>query len=432
MRGGYVWRSSADLAKREGEGKVELLTVWVQPPGTPFVGEALVDVFEWTGDEVYRDAARETAACLIAGQLRSGGWDASIELDPARRRRYAYRVDGAGSSRQRNNTSLDDDKTQSALRMLMRYDRASGFADREVHEAALFALESLAGAQFPNGAWPHVYTGPPKPEDFPLRRASFYASGVEHTRIKEYWTLYTLNDNLMPDVIDTLLLAWRVYGDDRWLDAVKKAGDFLILAQMPEPQPGWAQQYDFEMRPAWARRFEPAAITGGESQQVMATLMDLCELTGERKYLEPLSRALAYYRRSLLADGRLARFYELGSNEPLYFTKDYELTHSDADMPTHYGFKVSSKLDALQARYDALATKDWSRPKPEPVLAKPRAPDASEVRRVIAALDERGAWVDEGRMRYFGDGDDTRRVIDPRTFARNIRTLAQWIATREE
>ena len=31
--------------------------------------------------------------------------------------------------------------------------------------------------------------------------------------------------------------------------------------QMPDPQPGWAQQYDYDMRPMWARKFEPAAIT---------------------------------------------------------------------------------------------------------------------------------------------------------------------------
>jgi len=33
--GGYLWRYSADLARREGEGKAHASTVWVQPPGTP-------------------------------------------------------------------------------------------------------------------------------------------------------------------------------------------------------------------------------------------------------------------------------------------------------------------------------------------------------------------------------------------------------------
>jgi len=40
--GGYLWRYSEDLQKREGEGKATATVVWVQPPGTPSVGMALL------------------------------------------------------------------------------------------------------------------------------------------------------------------------------------------------------------------------------------------------------------------------------------------------------------------------------------------------------------------------------------------------------
>jgi hypothetical protein len=59
--------------------------------------------------------------------------------------------------------------------------------------------------------------------------------------------------------------------------------------------------------------------------------------------LEPVPRAIAYLKRSRLPDGRLARFYELRTNRPLYFTKDYKLTFSDADVPTHYAFKSTTR-----------------------------------------------------------------------------------------
>ena len=117
---------------------------------------------------------------------------------------------------------------------------------------------------------------------------------------------------------------------------------------MPEPQPGWAQQYDREMHPAWARKFEPPSITGGESQGAIRILMDVYRHTGDKKYLEPIPRALDYLDKSQLASGRLARFYELKTNKPLYFTKTYELTYDDSDMPTHYGFKLDGKLDQLR------------------------------------------------------------------------------------
>src|SRR5690606_15434487 len=101
-------------------------------------------------------------------------------------------------------------------------------------------------------------------------------------------------------------------------------GDFIRLAQLPKPQPAWAQQYDADMHPAWARKFEPPAVSGAESQGVLRILMALYRRTGERRFLEPIPRALRYLKASRRDDGRLARFYELGTNRPLYLTTKYE------------------------------------------------------------------------------------------------------------
>jgi hypothetical protein len=51
-----------------------------------------------------------------------------------------------------------------------------------------------------------------------------------------------------------------------------------------------------------------------------------------------------------------------------------------------------------------------------------------QVRRLIVALDDRGAWVEEGRLRYHGKADDTTRIIDSATFARNVDILGQYLA----
>jgi len=422
--GGYVWQYSADLSRREGEGKVGLTTVWVQPPGTPFVGEAFVEAYEQTGEKCCLDAARAAAEVLLRGQMHSGGWGDRVELDPAARRRHAYRVDGKPGRKARNYSSLDDDKTQSALRFLMRYDRATKLARRDVHQAARAALDCLLAAQFPNGGWPQVYKGPADADAWPAKPAG-YPQGGPSERVKAYWDLPTLNDNLMSDVIDTLLLAAEVYRDDRCPQAAMRAADFLLLAQMPAPQPAWAQQYGRDMCPAWARKFEPPAICGGESQTVMGTLLDIYERTGRRKYADAVARALAYLKRSRLADGRLARFYEMKTNRPLYFTRDYRLTYDDADVPTHYSFKVSSRLESIEKRLAALTARPWRPPAPG---AAPSRPSASAVRGIIDALDARGAWVQPGRMRYWPKTDSTTHVISPGTFARNLRLLARYAA----
>jgi hypothetical protein len=430
MHGGYVYRYSADLKKREGEGKVGIDTVWVQPPGTPAVGLAYLDAFERTHEKYLLDAARDAGEALIQGQLRSGGWNASIEFAPEERAKHAFRTDPP-HKKGRNWTTFDDDKSQSAMRFLMRLDKALEFKDDRVHEAITFALDSVLNAQFPNGGWPQGYQEFPDPAKYPVKPASYPESWPRKYPGGDYWVFYTFNDNAVADTIDMLLLAADVYSEPRYRAAALRAGDFIRLAQMPEPQPAWAQQYDFEMHPVWARKFEPPAISGGESQGIIAVLLRLYIETRDRKFLEPIPPALAYLRGSLLPDGRLARFYELRTNQPLYLTTQYELTADDGDLPTHYGFKVSSNLDQLAKQYD-----EASKASPDQLakLRQQRAnrgqgtPAERTVRDVISALDERGAWVESGRLRYHGKSDDTDRIIDSTTFIKNIGTLSRYLA----
>ncbi len=431
--GGYVYRYAADLSKREGEGKTDPDTVWVQPPGTPAVGLALVDAYERTGERFLLDAASDAAECLVRGQLRSGGWTNSIEFDPDARRKFAYRVDPP-RAKAFNVSTFDDDKTQSAMRFLIRFDQATKFKNDRVHEAILFALDSVLNAQFPNGAWSQGWDEFPDPKDDRLRpkRASYPADWPREYPGGKYWFHYTFNDNTVSDTIDMLLLAARTYGEPRYRAAALRAGDFILLAQMPDPQPAWAQQYDYDMHPVWARRFEPPAITGSESQRLISVLLRIYVETGDRKYLEPVPRAIEYLKRSRLPDGKLARFYELRTNKPLYLTRKYELTYDDGDLPTHYGFKVDGRLDAVEREHQRVArlTPDQLEAERTPRPRRPEKPDslAGQVRSVIESLDQRGAWVEDGRMSYHGKDDDTREIIDSRTFIRNIGILSRYLA----
>lgn len=429
--GGYVYRYSHDLAKREAEGKTGPDTVWVQPPGTPAVGAALLDAYERTGESYLLDAARAAGECLRQGQLVSGGWTDRIEFDPAQRRRFTYRTEERHEQRSFNVTTFDDDKTQSALRLLMRLDQTLEFRDAPLHEAATYALDAVLRAQFPHGGWPQGFDTFPDPTEHSVRQATFPEQWSREYPGGAYWRYPTFNDNSLADTIDMLLLASQIYRDERYRAAARRGGDFILLAQLPDPQPAWAQQYNFQLQPAWARKFEPPAISGGESQGIIRILLRLYEESGERKYLEPIPRALAYLKKSEIAPGKLARFYELRTNRPLYFTRDYQLTYDDRDLPTHYSFQVSHRLDELQRRYDELAPLD------EQQLAERRAagarrrderPNDERVRAVIQALDERGAWVTEGRLRYHGAQDDTRQIIDSSHFCRQVEVLSRYLA----
>lgn len=439
VEGTYLWLYSEDLSQREGEGKATATQGWVQPPGTPAVGLAFLAAWKATSNAYYLDAARETAHGLARGQLRSGGWTYSIDFSAEGRRKAAYR-DGGGNNA-RNVSTLDDDTTQCALRFLMRTDQALGFREKKLRDCIEYALKALLQAQYPNGAWPQGFDRPPDPGKFPVKQASLPEAWPRvWPGSGEYWLRYTLNDNSLATTLETLFEADRIYREARagtnfnalavqCRKAAEKASGFLLLAQMPEPQPAWAQQYDFDMHPAWARKFEPPAVTAGESQGVLRTLLMLARETGDRKYLAPVATALEYLRRSRLPDGRLARFYELRSNRPLYFTKDYALTYDDGDLPTHYAFKVTDKTEPIAREYQRmkqLSAEELRKPAAAvPTQATPEL--IADVRAVVASQDSRGRWVEEGSLR--GAQQTRRRVIRSATFVRHVELLSRYLAT---
>lgn len=431
--GGYLWRYSADLTLREGEGVVTTQTIWTQPPGTPTLGEAFLDLYAATRDPQFLDAARQVGKALRQGQMLSGGWQASIEFEPQRRAKWAYRTHAKQPRRAKDQSSLDDDKSQSSMRFVVRLDKALAFQDEAVHEMAVFALNGLVEhGQFANGGFPQVYSrtlqetlpnaiDPSAPASFPDSWSRKYEGH------QNYWYRPTLNDNLAPDVFATLMLAHRVYGDQRYRKAAIKLADFLVLAQLPEPQPAWAQQYSYTMQPIWARKFEPAAVTGGESQGVIRTLLDIYVSTGDKKYLKPIPRALDYLERSQLPDGRLARFYELGSNRPLYFSKDYQITYDDSDMPTHYGFQVASSVAKLRVKYKEVSslTQPQLEKRREALGRSTRRVSEQDVSALIESMDERGAWVSSEGMRFH---KRPGAVIDMRRTAENLTAIAAFLA----
>ncbi len=418
--GGYVYYYSLDLKQRWGEGRASPDILFVQPPGTPTVGMAYLKAFEATHDKFYLDAAREAGGCLVYGQLQSGGWTQVIHFAPAKRV-GKYRNGKGGNW---NGSSLDDGQTQAALQFLMRLDRALDFKDERVHDAVSYGLDMLLKAQFANGGFPQVWI---KPTEAKVAGRAKYPERDWKTegRVKNYWDYPTLNDGLAGTVADVLIKAHDIYKEPKYMAAAVKLGDFLVAAQMPDPQPGWCQQYGYDMTPIWARKFEPPAITGHESQDAMRALIRLARFTGEAKYLEPIPKALAYFKKSLMPDGRVARFYELKTNKPLYMTKQYELTYDDSAAPTHYGWRQPARFDQIEKEYeDAKAGRA--------VTVKRRTPKEAEVRRILKELDTDGRWVSIHAGEHltgqpkFAPGF---RFLSSAVFSQYVETLARFLAT---
>lgn len=510
-QGGYHYYYAEDLSYGRSEHAEGPTMVENQREATPIAGMAFLEAWDATGDRYYLEAARAAALALVKGQHCSGGWDYTIEFDPVKRKRYPYRADNNcgvvhrpadAQDWSQPYTNLDDNTTQACLRLMMRVDRELRFQDAAIHEAALYALNKLMEAQYPNGAWPQRFFEPPDPVKFPVRKASYPESWPRQWLGPNYQHLYTFNDNTISDMIDAFLEASHIYNEPRYRAVAERGGGFMLLAQMPEPQPAWAQQYDISMHPAWARVFEPPSVTGGESQGILKTLLVLYQETGNRKYLDAVPRALEYLKRSVLppvdhyveARSRipkgapvLARFYELQTNKPLYITKGtrvtvtgrpamnldgYQISYSDKSVITHYGVLVSgAQLDSIAAEYKRLASADTAAirrpdrlhglsPWSEGLSVGSRRAAAQGVKEIMAAMDSRGAWVEQGSIGkadrvvsvfaakdmvvkiggqvipfqenqtvevFQGVERPRERIIRTETFAKNLEALGRWL-----
>lgn len=405
--GGYVYYVAPDFSWRLGEGKATPDQIFVQPPGTPAVGLAYLKAFEATGDKFYLDAAREAAEALVHGQLASGGWMQTIDFAPKGGRVGKYRNGKGGSW---DASTFDDGISQGALRLIMQADRALKFQHRAIHECSESARKAVLAAQFSNGAIPQVWTGPVAAAQAVKASYPDYDWHTEN-HLKDYWNMPTLNDDIALFFAEAMLDGWEIYKDERCRAALVKLGDFLLLAQMPEPQPGWAQQYDLQMRPIWARKFEPPALASRETMSAIEILQRVNRLTGDKKYLEPIPRSLAWLKRSLLPDGHLSRYYELRTNKPLYMTTDYRLTFDDTNLPQHYGWKIESRIADLE---------------------KPIAAAKPDVQKILRELDAEGRWIStfaEG-MRLVGNPKfkPGQQFIASEVFNRNIEALSEHVA----
>lgn len=425
QHGGYASSWEKDLSMAYAEGKKSPTVISIQPPGTTTVGMVLLKAYEATGDKQFLLAARAAAQALIECQLASGGWPADFDFKDEKSKKWHLRQqvlagDTEPGKRDAHST-LDDNKTQSALLFLVELGRLPDYStDVALQECLKFGMDSLLGAQFPNGAWPQQFNGPADPAA-PVLKAAYPKEWPRTFPKEKYISYYTLNDGNMQKIVQLLLRTYELTKDERYLNSAKKAGDFFILAQMPEPQPSWAQQYNHQMEPVWARKFEPPCVSGGESLSTMETLHELYVVTGDEKYLKPLPAAFAWYERSALPDGQYARFYELQTNKPLYFVKDtYEMVYDDSNLPTHYGFK----LDTVKRDLDRLK-EQMAKPREE-LLAKRAGPSDEKgwASRAKGAADKAAQAVKfqtpEG---YWLKGDE----IDAGEFSKNMQAMSVYV-----
>mgnify|MGYP001818618366 FL=1 len=165
-------------------------------------------------------------------------------------------------------------------------------------------------SQYPSGGWPQRY--PPAPEWG--KREGF----------PDYTAYVTLNDNVAQNNIRFLLLVLQQLEDERVREPLRRAMDLFIELQQPAPSAGWSLQYTADLEPVAARTYEPRSVSPHTTGAAVNSLMDFYQLTGDRKYLEPIPAALDWLQSIEIPESEQAgdgrNFYpyvEIGTNRYL-------------------------------------------------------------------------------------------------------------------
>lgn len=406
--GGYVYNVTPDLSKRWGEGPADAQTIEVQPPGTPAVGQSFLRIYKATGDTKALAAAQDAANALIRGQNKNGGWDHTINF----------------ADLSNETVSFDDDQSQSAVSFLIAMNKEVD--DTNLSSATRRAVDMMITTQLPNGGWPHLY---------PERG--------------NYHDYATFNDGGINDCIRVMIEAYQFYKGDKTIEkSLRKAARFMMISQLPPPQPGWAQQYNEYLQPAWARTFEPPSVCPAVTIKNINTLIDLYLALGDETLLEPIPDALRWLHEIRMDNGKWARFVELGTNKPLYYDRprirvnSLEELHPERRTGYAYETNLEKPLAASDKRYEKAIKLGreglWKDENPQ--LSKEeliqRMNDLSaDVKKIIESQESSGAWISRDDRfktpppkgaRWNGEYTVMDRISSS-VFNRNVATLCEYL-----
>lgn len=268
--------------------------------------------------------AIEMADNILSWQTDVGGWDKNVDFS------LAPRAPGQPRSTQVRNgvelATIDNGATIDEMRFIGLVYAATGI--ERFKESFERALDFLLEMQYPSGGWPQFY---------PARG--------------NYSDYVTFNDGAMINVMTLLkeIVSGGPYSfvDPSYFprieDALRRGVDFILKSQIVVDGrlTAWCAQHDpytYEPRPG--RSYEHVSISGSESVGVVRFLMSWPEQTEEIR--RAILSALLWFEESQLPDGTWARFYEIGTNRPIFSGRDgiikYDINEIELERRTGYSW----------------------------------------------------------------------------------------------
>ena len=329
---------------------------------------------EWYAGE---EAAR-VADNLLLYQREVGGWPKNIDMAaPLAEKERAALLKKKGETGNESAATIDNGATFTQLEFLARVYTAQ--KQERYREAFIKGLDYLLAAQYENGGWPQYY---------PLR--------------KGYYSHITYNDNAMAGVLELLRdvarckPAYAFVDDARRLKsekAVERGVECILKTQVVVrgKKTVWGAQHDVEtLAPAPARKFEPVSLASRESVGVTRFLMSIER--PDARVVEAVEAAIEWFRASQVSGVRWverrdpsvpggyertavadkdappiwARFYEIGTNRPVFEGRDgvvrYSVHEIEAERRNGYGWYTEEPLKLIKREYAAWQKRLKSHP----------------------------------------------------------------------
>ncbi len=321
---------------RKSLGIFLLVLMGVPASAAPFVWKgSLPKDPAWTTSA----EARALAENLLLYQLPCGGWpkdtDMARPLSAAEKTALAKRTD--------TEATIDNGATTGEIRALAAIHGATG--EPRFRAAAEKGIAYLLAAQYANGGWPQY---------FPLRDG--------------YYRRITFNDQAMVrtlEVLDDVAAGRSPFGwteaavRTRAADAVRRGVECILRCQIVTAgvRTAWGAQHDeVTFAPAAARAFEPVSLASAESVGIIRFLLRNERPTPE--IVAAVNAAVAWlsavridgavwetveapnlpkgrdrvFRRDPAAGPLWARFYEIGTNRPIFIGRDRVIHYAVAEI----------------------------------------------------------------------------------------------------
>ncbi|MFL9829994.1 pectate lyase [Flavobacterium sp. ST-87] len=301
---------------------------------------------------------------MILFQRANGGWPKNYDMKAIL---TPEQVEKVASTKAVLHTTFDNETSYTHVYYLAQVYTATKI--EKYKQACQRGIQFILDAQYANGGWPQYY---------PLE--------------KNYSRHITLNDGAYMGIMN--LLDKIVYNNPNFSfldealrskakESYNKGLDCILNMQIKDNGrlTAWCQQHDeVTLAPAWARKFEPPSICNGESTDVVLFLMKI--KNPNERIIHSVQSAVKWFEDSKIYNTRIesfeidafeskyktvkrdvravadsaatpiwTRYYELGTNRPLFSDRNSELLYSLAEVSVErrsgYAWYTSSPQKVL-------------------------------------------------------------------------------------